>query len=280
MKTSAGFATKAGRIVQQLVTAISIALLWAGPASAGPWTLAEGEEKFFASIEYRDDPAEYDARGDRADGRRQQAVAAIATEYGVTDALTLGFRTEGRWSSLDSDGADRSHYGLTETAVWLRARLWQGEAATTQMVISGQLRGGLAGRYDPSLRPELGDGASDVELRGLAGFGFNTPIGHGWAGSEAGYRYRDRDAADQIRLDGVFGVRPEALPGAMVMLESFGTVAVGSGERSDFDLLKVTPSVGYEVSENLTFRLGVTSEVLTRNIEAGTAVNFDIWWGF
>lgn len=279
MSRRAVFAAQTARSIRSLAYAASVAL-WASVASAGPWTLAEGEEKFFASFEYREDPAEFDARGDRADGRRQQAVSAIATEYGVTNALTLGFRTEGRWSSLESDGVDRSHSGLTETAVWLRARLWQGEVADTQAVFSGQLRGGLAGRYDPNLRPELGDGASEVELRGLAGFGFATPFGHGWAGGEAGYRYRDRDAADQLRLDGTLGVRPEALPDAMVMLEGFGTVAVGSGERSDFDLLKLAPSVGYDVTESLAFRVGVTTEVLTRNIEAGTAVNFDVWWGF
>ena len=272
-------AALAGTTAASLAWVASI-LLTPPNAAAGPWTLAEDEEKFFISLEYRDDPAKFDARGDRADGRRVQVVGAVATEYGVTDAITLGLRTEGRWSSLESDGVGRDNAGLTETAVWLRTRFWEGEIGGTQAVVSGQLRGGLAGRYDPNLRPELGDGASDVELRGLAGFGFATPMGDGWAGAEAGYRYRDRDAADQVRLDGVFGVRPEALPDAMVMLEGFGAVAAGSGARSDFDVLKLAPSVGYDVTDSLAFRVGVTTEVLTRNIEAGTAVNFDVWWGF
>lgn len=260
-----------------IVSAIA-ALAWCSPgaASAGPWTLPAGDLRIYLSLEHRADDTRFDADGERADGTRRQLAGSVTTEYGATDWLTFSLRTEGRVTRLDSDGSDRTNRGVTKYGGAVRARLFK----TDRLVGSVSAGVGVAGAFDPDLRPELDDGASEAELRGLLGYGFSSPLGDGWLAGEAAYRARNDDASDQVRLDATAGVRPPLDDRVMLMVQGFGTIAAGRGDRSDFDSLKLAPSIAYEATDWATVRLGAGREVVANGVEPGTTVMLDVWFSF
>lgn len=256
--------------------AICIACCHARAAQAGPWTLSAGDVRVYVGVEHRVDDADFDANGDPADGARRQLSVSTTSEFGATDWLTIGVSSEGRWSRIESDGRDGVNLGVTRYGGALRARLYDEDG----VVASVQTGVGVAGRNDPNLRPELDDGASEAEFRGLVGYGFGSDWGNGWLAGEAAYRARDNDAADQVRLDATAGLRPPIDEDLMLMLQGFGVVAAGSGERSDFDSFKLAPSVAYEATDWVTVRVGASREVIARGVEPGTTVMLDFWFSY
>lgn len=256
--------------------ATAAASLVAVDAQAGAWTLEEDATQLFLQVEYFEADTGFDANGDPANGTYRKLNGAFSTEYGLFDWLTIGSKAEARQTEIDSDGQDAKTYGPAEGGVWARVRFWRGAAT----VASAQIGYTDASAYDERLRPSLGDGASEIDMRGLIGHGFGAEWGDGWLNAEAAYRLRFEDAADQIRLDLTAGFRPAAAPRLLLMAQSFGTYAAGNGTRSDYDVLKLSPSVGFEITPSVTVQIGVSREVMGRDIEEGQAVFSSLWWTF
>lgn len=266
------------RIAPALLTGL-ISVFAGAPASSGPWTLPRGESQTFIGVEYREDESAFDAEGERNEGRRRQFSTKVMREYGVRDYATVGVTLEARQSELDGDGEERTNTGVTAFSGHLRTRLRQ----VGGLVTAAQIGAEVASDYDPKLRPELGDGASELELRWLAGYGMGGGYGGAWFSAETAYAARNQDAADQLRVDGTAGFRPAAAPGLILMVQSFATLATGPGDRSDYDALKLAPSVAYQIGdagESVTVRLGAGREVLTRNVEPATTIMVDFWIDF
>lgn len=241
-------------------------------AHAGAWTLEEGAGQLFFNSDVR--------FGDTVDARamgESRSSSGGAMEYGLLDWITIGAGLEGRfvWGPNENGVSERAA-GVGEYGGWVRTRLWRDD----WNVVSAQVRYVQAGPYSVEAEPSLGDGANEIDLRLLAGRGLETAWGRGWLNAEGAYRLRTGGAVDQLRLDLTAGLRPAPLPKSLVMVQSFGTVALSQDGRSSYDLLKVGPSIGYQVSDQTTVVLGGMREVAGRNVDLGTAVTSSVWVKF
>lgn len=263
------------------VACVCAALLGSTPAAAGPWTLPKGALQAFVSFEGRRAPARFDAVGQPTSGRRYSGTASVAVERGFTDWLTLGLKSESRGVQLETDGVNGGQFGEAERAVWGRVRLMERDgyvgAAQLGYSMPGLEEGvtsQMATRFD-SL--DIHDGAAEIDGRLLFGKGWSSGPAVGWLAAEAGYRLRNHKARDQLRLDLTAGARPRAAPRFLAMGQVFATKSVGAGDRGDYDLLKLSASVGFEVTEEVTVVFGGVREVAGRNVERGESVTLSLW---
>ncbi|TVQ58185.1 MAG: hypothetical protein EA355_02500 [Rhodobacteraceae bacterium] len=234
-------------------------ILLAGCAQAGAWTQPPGGG--FASLSlsgYETD-----------DGGYREATVSAYGEWGWREAVTLGGSIE--TAAPEGDGAQ------TTLSTLVRARLRTGAAGdpTSVQLAVFQPFG------DASAREAIGAvGDTAVEARLLYGRGFGTRYGDMFVDLQAGPRFEFGDAADELRLDATVGLRPA--PRWIVLGQAFGTLGLRNarGEGDDYDVLKLAPSVGYEIAEGLTLVFGVEREVLTRDIDRGLRARLSLWRAF
>ncbi len=124
------------------------------------------------------------------------------------------------------------------------------------------------------------DDEREIDLRLMYGRGFGTDWGDAFIDAQGGLRLRLEDSADEIRLDLTAGLRPA--PRWLLLAQAFGTLGLRNEEPfgDDFDVLKLAPSVGYEIVEGATLVLGVEREVAGRNIDRGTRFKLSVWTTF
>ena len=104
-----------------IVSGLVIAGL-AGPATAGAWVQPKGEGQIIAKIERMraDEAFGPDGQVAAMDGPREDRVAGVFAEYGLTDRLTVQFK--GDWQSgrdpyVDYKGRGPVEIGLTWQAL-------------------------------------------------------------------------------------------------------------------------------------------------------------------
>lgn len=240
-----------------VVAAIAAVVLGAGQAAAGAWTLAPGS--VFLSLSGSGYRA---AAADAADEITSTAYA----EIGVLPWLTVGGALESK-SRRDTTATVYSH------AVFLRTRLREGAAGDPLSVQIGLI--GPLGGDAPGLAAE----ERAIDLRVLYGRGFSSPLGPGWLNVEAARRLLREDGADEWRLDLTAGLRPA--PRVLTYVQAFGTLGQRNQRRfgSDYDALKLAPSVGVEIG-TATLVLGTEHVVAGRNIDRGDRIRLSVWRRF
>lgn len=252
---------------------------WAlAPSSvwAGAWTVPQGESRAFAEASIGQRDTEFDASGNPADGTYEKIEGTIAIEYGLIETLTVGSKNAYTRVGTDTDGDDFHISGLSEASLWARLRVWQSEGWIGSVQIGGAFRdmhvpqGGLA----------LNDGANDVELRFLLGKGFGSSFGAGWLNVETAYRHRFDGAADQVKWHGTAGLRPDAVPGFLIMGQARATIAAERERASSFDQLSVTGTVGYTLTPSFTVTLGAERDIYTDEIEPALTGKLGAWISF
>jgi hypothetical protein len=228
-------------------------------AQAGAWTQAPGAG--FASLSvtaYETD-----------DGGYSEATVDLYGEFGWREAVTLGGSVE----TAFPDGEDSE----TTLSAFARTRLHVGPAGDPLSVQFGVFQpfGDGSAR---AVADTLDDTA--VEARLLYGRGFGTRHGDMYVDLQAGPRFEFGDAADQMRVDATVGLRPA--PRWIALLQAFGTVSFrnADGEGDDYDVLKIAPGVGYEITDGVTMLLGLEREVLTRGVDEGLRVKLALWRSF
>ncbi|MEM1420337.1 MAG: hypothetical protein AAGF51_06910 [Pseudomonadota bacterium] len=258
-----------------------LALFASSPALAGAWTLEPGATQIVSQSEAFESDASFDALGAPADGTYRKASFSLAIEHGLFDGITVGGRAEGRITAISSDGQDGANMGLAEVGVSVRGRIWRNDWTVASAQV-GYTNASFQDALTPAdhIQPTVGDDASEVDVRALLGHGFQTPWGDGWLNAETAYRLRFNDAVDQARFDLTTGMRPSGASRFIFMAQAFGTHALGNGSRSDYDVWKLSPSIGYEFTPSLTLQIGATQEVAGRNIEEGRSLFTSVWWTF
>ena len=187
-------------------------------AFAGAWTLPRnniwGEYYFKIASSKR----EYDSNGKsirKARGARTWGWSMIPSiEFGVTDWLTAIWKIEYKQSTYKEyarpgtwDPYTVKNHGVTETQVGARFRILE-----DPVVLSTQIKGFIYTGYENGKdglanQPELSDGCDSLEWRWLIGKFFNTKIPM-YTNLEFGYRWRNRDVANDIPFFGEFGFWP------------------------------------------------------------------------
>ncbi|NQT33200.1 MAG: hypothetical protein HQ594_05985 [Candidatus Omnitrophica bacterium] len=187
-------------------------------AFAGAWTLPKRNiwGEYFFKINYA--KREYDSNGKsirKANGARTWGWSMIpAIEYGVTDWLTAIWKIEykeGHYKEYSRPGAwgpySVKNHGVTETQVGARLRILE-----DPVVFSTQLKGFIYTGYNNgkeglARQPGLSDACDSLEWRFLFGKFVNSKIPF-YGGLETGYRWRNRDVANDIPFFVEFGFWP------------------------------------------------------------------------
>jgi hypothetical protein len=252
------------RFIPLTLLAIMAAVVQAPqPVLAAAWTLAPGA--VFVSLT----ASRYDPDGQ---GEVPEVTVGLYAEAGILPWLTLG-------GAVETKADRRVGLGGETTAnsgdVFVRARLREGAVGDP---LSVQL-----GFIGPLTKPDPATGLfaeeRAVDARVLYGRGFQPGWGDAFVNAEGGVRWLLEDGADELRLDLTAGLRP--VPRLLVMVQAFGVRGLRNNAPfgSDYDSLKLVPSVGYDLGP-ATLLLGAERTVAGRNADRGLRLKMSIWRSF
>lgn len=260
-------------------------LVWIYSAQAqAAWLQSKGDALIISSLsDYRSD-ARFDELGRRApDSAYRKQELSVYGVYGLTDAITLGAQPSFfRLRARSAAGAGReSMHGLAYMEMFARARILAGD----YWILSAQALVKLPGAMAVDREPLLENASRDAEGRLL--FGRSGHLSRQllnleyFSSIEAGYRVRDRRAADQWRGDATFGFRPSQH--YQIIMQSFNTISLQSPDGSDataYDLYKAQISLVRNLPHGMAVQAGGFTEYAGRNTGAGNALFIAIWTRF
>ena len=172
-------------------------------------------------------------------------------------------------------------FGLLYIELFARTRILVGDF----WIVSAQVLVKLPGARPVDREPLLESASRDMETRLLFGrsgrFAKKLLNVEYFSSIEAGYRARDRRAADQWRADATFGFRP--FQKYQIILQSFNTVSVRGTDDSDptvYDLYKAQISLVRDLPHNMGLQAGWFTEYAGRNTGAGNALFMAVWSRF
>lgn len=240
--------------------ALAVWCLATGLANAGPWPRPPGEH--FNRSEFEMFASRH------GEQQFRQLVVRDYAEFGLGEALTIGGQLAAVTQEAQGPGYLERGTGTAEAEMFA--------------ILHQRRRGGRAS----GLRVTGGLGTAKF-ARGQRIIGQDSYLGvaylHGvgsdraFAILDAGVRASLGDDADQLRLGGRLGVKHR---GAMVILESFNTVAISgpSGTGVDFDLGQISLSAVLPLRDALQVEIGGRIDTFTRNIGRGQSVFVAMWW--
>ncbi|MET0313901.1 MAG: hypothetical protein ABW275_05865 [Hansschlegelia sp.] len=198
-----------------------LAALVSSSAYAGAYTLPPGEAKLFVSGLMTDGDRYFDTTGRRqARGRYTKYDTPIFVEYGFRDGVTL-FGSSSLQRISAEDGGRHEREGLGRSELGARIRLlnegaWIASAQGSVVIAGASGKEGVAA---------IGETDDQVDVRGLVQRSFEAFGMPGFADVEAGYRWRGKAPADEVRLDATVGLR--VAPRWLALVQSFNTIGTG-----------------------------------------------------
>lgn len=242
-----------------------------GMAGAGAWTQAPGAGIFIASISRKAAPI---ASFAGSPAENDSNYAALFFEYGLAEGLTAGGTAYVELSTMEDDG------DTAELGIFLRQRLWQGEAgdvASVQIGLKQPVNDLLGGDFGgPNADP-----TQEVSVRALYGRGFGFDWGTAFVSLEAGYHLQTDGDEDEMRADLTGGVQPWDC--CMVLLSLYSTYPIGDDDTAS---VKLAPSLTYRlgsgdaepVRKPVTLQIGLSRDLLDPG--DGLGVQVSIWKPF
>lgn len=252
-------------------TVIGLGLaLAAGAAAAGAWTQKPGSGQVILSASTKSGQFSPFAGGETGE---DSTFAALFVEYGLAEGLTGGgtIFVELKEDSDDGNSAD--------IGVFLRQRLWQGEAGDVASVQIGVKQGINAAFGDGFGGPDA-DPTNEVSLRLLYGRGWGFDWGSAFLSTEGGYHLQTDGDADELRIDATVGA--QFAPCCMGLLSLFSTVPL-SGEDEE-TAIKLAPSFAYsfrgedESVKPVTLQIGLSQDLM--DLDDGLGVQVSLWKPF
>lgn len=225
-----------------------------------------------------------DDGGDRAYGRagRLGKVASYDkrdvsayVEYGLTDWFEILLQPDFVSTSLGGSVGAR-YTGPGTSAV----------GAQLHLLTFGPAVLAVQGTFQrPATRKErnlalIGNTSRNTDGRVLLGASFDMGSWPSFVDAEAGYRFRDGGAPDEVHLDLSVGTRPR--PDVLLLLQSFATVPTGAGTaflpRSQF--WNVEGSVVYDLGPRWSVQFGLFTTLEGRNALRERGVDAAVWYRF
>ncbi len=243
-------------------------------ARASPWVRAAGEFLFISRGELFNaalDPVETPSGLVSANFSRFESDAYV--EYGATRRFTIGGKAR-YGSTTIQRGAERdTASGVSEIEAFTQYQLLRSRRHAAALRISASKNRGL----QSGARNELQNTGFDTEIAALYGQDVVLePVNIYWA-VEAGYRKRFGDAADQIKSTATIGVEPHQR--LLLLLETFSTTSLRNetGGGSDFDVVKIQPSVLFRLNNRWALQAGLSKEPIVRNLQPGRTYFISLW---
>lgn len=196
------------------------------PALAGAWPMPDGETQAIAKLEWMRAEQGYDPDGALAPlpAPREETVASLFVEHGLTDRLTL--QLKGEWQSGRDAFVDYAGWGPTE--IGLRWQAWGDERTSVSLYLGHAFAG--EGRNAGYAAPGAGEG--DWEVRLLAGRSAQVRRLGGrpaFVEAQAARRFR-QGLPDEARLDLTAGLDLDTR--WTILVQGYGGQALDGAEAS------------------------------------------------
>ena len=242
-------------------------------AHAGPWPVPVGTGQIINTTLTDRASKAYDGNGDlNLDVEFSKFDTGLFWEHGLSKDVTIVLHSSVQDISF-SAGVDKASFqGLGESGVGLRSVLWQNERS----VISTQASVIFPSSGETISDADLGFGATNYEMRVLAGRSFKFAQKDGFVDIQAAWRLRPSGNPDEYRLDGTIGWRPKE----KIQLLAQGFYAQGNGKfgiARQNSRLKLQTSLVYDKSAKTSYQIGVYQTVAGRNIVKENAVFVGVW---
>jgi len=249
---------------------------FAKPALAGAWTLEAGTGALIVTGTTMQAGSVFDSGSSlRPIPRYTKDEAQALIEYGVTDWFTAMLQPSLQHVAIAAPvGAQRSGLGYTD--IGGRARIW----SDASWVVSAQATFRIPGVFDKTNPAAIGYTDSEIELRGLAGYGFKAGTLPAFVDLEVAQRYRLGGPPDEFRSDITFGIRPADR--WLLLAQSFNVISEGAGSWGfgSFAYHKFQLAAVYALTPTLSLQLGGYSTYWGRNALQENGLVVGAWYKF
>ncbi|GLH81265.1 hypothetical protein SSBR45G_61740 [Bradyrhizobium sp. SSBR45G] len=249
---------------------------FATPAWAGAWTLDAGTGALIVTGTAMQSNSAFDH------GSRQRPIphyskdeAQALIEYGVTDWFTAIVQPSLQHVDIAAPiDARRAGFGYTD--IGGRVRIWSNSA----WVVSAQAMVRIPGTSEKTNPAAIGYTDHEIELRGLAGYGFKAGTLPAFVDLQVAQRYRLGGPPNEFRTDITFGVRPADK--WLLLAQSFNVVSEGAGSWGfgSFAYHKFQLSAVYAVTPALSLQAGGYSTYWGRNALQENGLVLGAWYKF
>lgn len=211
-----------------------------------------------------------------------QNTLQLYLEYGLLDGFTIGANPTYAWVRANHTNQHTKNNALIDTEVWGRYRVYENKGH----VVSAQALVSIPGSYKANKDPILGYQQSDLEGRMLYGYSAYDVKIPWFFKIETAYRMRTKGPADEVRVDGSFGIN--ITKRFMFLVESFNTIGQRNSKIAtafspvnppDYDLYKTSLSLVCSLTESnkVRVRLGYDKDLYGRNVGCGQAFVLGLW---
>jgi len=259
---------------------IALGLMLPSQAFAGAWTAKKGDQYLKGAVNYFETSSRFGPEDGFENFRNTNFN--VYWEYGIQDDLT--FFATGSLTELEnrSDGVETSQTGVSDIDIGLRYRLIDGPVIVS---VQGLFKAPYL--YDENSELPLGNGQEDFEGKILFGKSFGSL---GYAGLEAGYRFRTDDPVDEFRilleygfdlndkvylrtkLDNIIAAQSSDIVNAGLGGATTPNAALNPQLPLEFDLGRVEYTAGYKFSDGLAAEITGTTAVYGDNTLKGTNI--------
>ncbi|ESR27400.1 hypothetical protein [Lutibaculum baratangense] len=231
--------------------AAAVAVSLATPATAGAWTLPQGEGQAIITT-----TATTAVRQGIGLPDISKSELELLVEYGMTDDWTLLVKSQIQSLELGPP-VSRERRGFGHTEIGVRRALWRSDRS----ILSIEARARPLGTRDENNLFSSEDLDPEVELRLLGGRSFTFVKRDAFVDLQLGYRAHFGGAPGEAVTDVTLGWR--ARPRLVVMLQSFNTFTDTSAARpyDDARRHKLQISGVWEVWRGWSLQLGAVSTV-------------------
>jgi len=236
---------------------------------------------YYAKKEFNDHGHKngFDQDGDFKDFNLQYYL-----EYGISDKITLISALYYKDIKKENNIFEENTSGIGDIDVAAKYRLFHGSWG----ILSTLALVKIPETYDKNDPLPLGNGQYDFEIKLLYGRSL-WPIVSGYFSSEAGYRFRTQDPADEFRYLIEIGMDFTEKAYGRVKLD--GIEGMNNADNTDrfganpslaynFDLGKLDMAFGYKLSLNWAVELGYTPEIYGKNTSAGSTYALALTYQF
>jgi hypothetical protein len=235
----------------------------AAPALANAFLKEKGKADIISSN------AIFRQRAGLSGGVAAQGYSSFYAEYGAFEKATL--IAGAGYQNYTSQGIASTVFDTAYAGSRVLLDRWGNS------VLSAEVLGGVSG-----IRETFAPGSA-IAIQGTAttrigfGYGFDVFGRHGFAGTDAAWRWRPGPPADEILLDATLGIEPWS--SGLLMLQSFAIAGVGpaSGAYRRYDLVRFQLSLAQRVSERWWVQIGAL--VTAAGVDSGNAGGvIALWW--
>ena len=253
-------------------------------AFAAGWTQPQGKTLTILTARYYSADQFFDNAGNtKPQSTYTKYEINPYTEYGLTDAITLGanlfldYVSQGIPGSIQTDNV-----GLSDSEIFSRIRLYHDESS----VFSLQPLIKFPSLYTRAGQPRSGGEQFDIELAAQGGRNFTVATIPAFTTVSAGYRHRFESPSDQLKLEWTVGAQ---VSDRILLLPQLSYTerlnapinpAFTQSGSDDYNLLKLQLSAVYSVSADWSVELGIFDHTSGKNTGGGGGVTLALWKQF